>query len=103
MWKINSKPLEDSIVQVKLAIIFSKVWPDVILAKSRIDKVKTLMKYEIISIAINNGIITSGTFLGKKIEKNLIPWTLIPMIFMPIKTDKAKPNVNIIWLVTVKV
>jgi hypothetical protein len=54
------------------------------------------MKYEIISIAINNGIITSGTFLGKKIEKNLIPWTLIPMIFMPIKTDKAKPNVNII-------
>lgn len=42
-WKINNKPLEDNIIQVKLATIFNKVCPDVILAKSRIDKVKTLI------------------------------------------------------------
>lgn len=79
------------------------MWPDVILAKSRIDKVKTLTMYEMISITTSNGIITRGTFLGKNIEKNFMLYIFKPKIFSPIKIESDNENVKVIWLVTVKV
>ena len=54
------------------------------------------------SIVINNGTIIKGTPLGKNKEKNFNPWSCKPIILIPIKIDKAKLNVNAIWLVTVK-
>ena len=39
--------------------------PDVIFANKRIDKVNTLIRYEIISIVINRGMIIKETFFSK--------------------------------------
>jgi hypothetical protein len=67
-------------------------------ANKRIERVKTLTMYEINSIVTRRGTIIKGTPLGKNNAKNFTPCILIPIIFIPIKIDKAKPNVNAIWL-----
>lgn len=102
IWNIANKPPAESIVQAKPAIIFSNVWPDVIFANNRIDNVKTLTMYERNSMVINKGTIGKGTPLGKNSAKNLNPWVWIPIILIPKKIESAKPKVNVIWLVTVK-
>ena len=43
IWKKANNPPVDSIVHAKPAIIFKSVWPEVMFAKSRIDKVNTLI------------------------------------------------------------
>ena len=40
-WKNANNPPADNIVQENPAIIFNKVWPEVIFANKRIDNVKT--------------------------------------------------------------
>ena len=77
-------------------MIFNKACPDVILANKRIDKVNTLIKYDITSIVTSRGIIKIGTPFGKKIEKNLNPCFRIPIMLIPTKIDSAKLNVKII-------
>ena len=69
---VNNPP-DNNIVQAKPAIIFSRVWPEVILANSRIAKVNTFTIYERNSIVIRSGTIINGTLRGKKREKKFIP------------------------------
>ena len=58
----------------KLVIIFNKVWPANIFANNRIDKLKILAIWEIISITINGGIKTVGTLDGTNNFKYCNPW-----------------------------
>jgi hypothetical protein len=55
--------------QTSLIKIFNKMWPDIILANSRIDKVKIFEKCPKYSIRINKGIIAKGISSGKNKEK----------------------------------
>lgn len=100
--KIESKPPDKSMVHANPAIIFSNVCPEVIFANSRIASVNTFTKYDKNSIVIKSGTIINGTFRGKNNEKKLNPWVFNPIILIPIKIASDKPNVNAIWLVTVK-
>jgi hypothetical protein len=102
MWKSVSIPPMESIVHAKLAIIFRRVCPEVIFAKSRIDNVKTLIMYDMNSIVISKGTINKGTPRGRNKAKNLIPCFWKPTIFIPINMERANVKVNIMWLVTVK-
>jgi hypothetical protein len=82
--------------------IFNKAWPDIIFAKSRILKLKTLAKYDTISIKIKKGAIAKGTPLGKNKFGVVHVLLKILIILIPIKYDNAKKNVITKELVTVK-
>lgn len=56
--------------QVKDDKIFSKVCPDIKLANSRIDKLKTRAKYEINSMTMINGAIAKGVPSGRMTKKS---------------------------------
>ena len=77
------------------------VWPAIIFANNRTDKLTGLLKYEIISIITIKGKSTIGTPFGKKSSKYLNPCFTKPKIVTPIKTIAASTNVTTIWLVTV--
>lgn len=63
--KNNTVPTLKNIVQLKPAKIFIKVWPDIILANSRVDKLTTRAQYESNSTIDKNGDIGSGAPGGK--------------------------------------
>ena len=63
--------LEVIITHINEIKIFNKMCPDNIFANNRIAKLKTLEIYEIYSIKIKNGTITSGTPSGKNKTKNV--------------------------------
>jgi hypothetical protein len=95
-------PPNESIVQAKPAIIFNSVCPDIIFAKSRIARLKTLVMYDTSSIGINNGASARLTPLGRKNPKKCSPCSRIAIIFIPVNSIKAKLNVTNRWLVIVK-
>jgi len=61
----------DIALTIKLEIIYTKVWPAIILALNRIAKLKQRITYENISIIIRNGSNKKG-HSGTKILKNFI-------------------------------
>ena len=69
--------------------ILSKIWPDNIFAKSRTAKLITRAKYETNSIKKSAGTINKGTPSGKKSLNHFSFWYKTPIIFIPIKKDKA--------------
>mgnify|MGYP007009408773 CR=1 FL=1 len=58
--KINHIDPAENILQTNPIKIFINIWPDIIFANNRIDRLKIREKYEIYSIIINNGIINKG-------------------------------------------
>jgi hypothetical protein len=64
-------PLKVMITHINEIKIFNKMCPDNIFANNRIARLKTLEIYEIYSIKIKNGTITSGTPSGKNKTKNV--------------------------------
>lgn len=95
-------PPKESIVQANPAIIFNKVWPDIILANNRIAKLKTRAIYESNSIGTRRGANIKCTPLGKKKPNTWTLCFLTAIIFIPINKVSAKLKVIKIWLVTVK-
>lgn len=69
----------EPIFKMKPVKMFSKVCPDIRLAKSRIAKLKALEIYETNSIRVNKGNMTSGK-LGKKNLNQLNPFLEIANI-----------------------
>jgi hypothetical protein len=105
------KGKNDTTIKIKLfeksfkineVIMFSRVWPDIILAKSRIDKLNALDTYETTSIKINKGAKSLGAPGGRKRVKNCKPCLRKPIIVIAIVTDKPKLKVCNMWLVMVK-
>lgn len=96
-------PPAANIFQAKVAKILSKVWPAIIFANNLTDNATTRNIYEISSIGTRRGDNASGAPGGKNKLKKCIPCFFKPIIFKPIKVAIPSPNVNIIWLVTVKV
>lgn len=74
--------------------IFSKVCPDIKLANSRIDKLKTRAKYEINSMTMINGAIAKGVPSGRNNEKNLILCFNKPNKFIITKEKKEKKKIK---------
>ena len=87
--------------QEKPINILSKAWPDIIFANNRILKLKTLAKYESISIKIKNGAIAKGTPPGKKRFEVVHRFLKILIILIPMKYDNAKKKVMTNELVAV--
>ena len=71
------------------------------MAKSRILKLKTLAKYDTISIIIKKGAIPRGTPDGKNKLEICHFCAIIPIRLIPIKCIKARKNVTIKELVMV--
>jgi hypothetical protein len=71
------------------------------LANNRIDKLKTLAIYEIISITTKKGAIINGAPFGKNKEKKAKPWAKNPIKFKPKKLIYANIKVTAKWLVIV--
>lgn len=99
---INQAPPAESICQAKPASIFKRVWPAIMLAKRRIDKLKTRATYETVSISIIKGLMAGGQPGGKNIAKNPMRCMRAPMMFMPTKLASAIEKVAASELVTVK-
>ena len=95
-------PPKDSIVQANPAIIFNSVCPDIIFAKSRIDKLKTRDIQDAISIGTNRGANAIWIPFGRKNPKKCSLCFFIEIIFIPINKVSAKLNVMKMWLVIVK-
>lgn len=74
--------------------IFNNVCPDIILAKSLIDKLNTLDIKDINSIKTKPNDITKGTPFGNSSLKILSLWYLTPTIITAIKVIKAKKKLN---------
>jgi hypothetical protein len=72
------------------------------LANNRILKLKTLAKYETISIKIKKGAIANGTPPGKNKLDVVHLFLKMLMILIPIKYDNAKKKVITNELVAVK-
>ena len=81
--------------------ILSNAWPDIILANNRILKLKTLAKYETISIKIKKGAIAKGTPPGKNKFDVVHLFLKMLKIFIPMKYDNAKKKVMTKELVAV--
>lgn len=95
-------PPKDNIVQANPAIIFNNVCPDIIFAKSRIDKLKTRDTYDAISMGTNRGANAICIPLGRKNPKKCSLCFFIEIILIPINNVNAKLNVTKMWLVIVK-
>jgi hypothetical protein len=98
----NQTPPLPNICQANPASIFKRVWPAIIFANNRIDKLRTRAAYETVSIRIIKGAINTGHPGGKKIPKNPNLCILAPTIFTPIKLAAAMARVTARELVTVK-
>ena len=83
------------ITKVKPDTILNNVWPAIILANSRIDKLKDLNMYDINSITTNKGANPRGAPEGAKKLKKLILWLTNPIIVTPIHIVNDSPNVTI--------
>ena len=83
-WITKKMPVEYIKSLANPAITFNKVCPAIILAKSRIDKLIGLNKYEINSIGTNSKAKTNEVPDGKNKEKYKKPNFLIQMILIPI-------------------
>lgn len=86
-------PPKDNIVQANPAIIFSRVCPDIIFAKSRIDRLKTRERYDAISMGTNRGANAMCIPLGRKNPKKCNLCFFIAIKFIPINNVNAKLNV----------
>ena len=80
-------------------MINSKVCPDIMFAKSLIDKLKTLETKERNSIIIKKGKSAFGAPDGFKTFKKEIPCKKKPKKTFPKKILLAKESVTLIWLV----
>lgn len=83
--KISHIEPAEKILQTKPIKIFIRIWPAIILANKRIDRLKIREKYETYSIRISNGIINNGTPSGKNNTKYFSLWYKTPIIFVPMK------------------
>ena len=90
------------IAQEKPNKIFNKVCPDIILANKRIDRLKTLDVYDIISSIIKATDIAKGTPPGKKTFANFNLLYLRPTKVELKKTIRAKKKLIAKKLVTVE-
>ena len=77
------------------------MWPTIMLAAKRTDRLTGLVRYVNSSITIIKGARKIGVPLGKKKEKNFQPCLMKAIIVTEIKTMIAIANVIEIWLVTV--
>ena len=75
------------------------MWPATIFANKRRDKLAKRTIYERNSTDIKKGASIKGTFDGKKLEKNLIPWKCKPTKNMLSHEILDKNNVTLKWLV----
>ncbi len=78
------------------AITFNKVWPAIIFAKSRIDKLIGLNKYEINSIGTSKRAKIKDVPEGKNNEKYTHPKCLMHIILIPMYIAKLNAKVIII-------
>jgi hypothetical protein len=76
--------------------------PATIFANNRSDKLANRTTYEINSTDIKKGASTNGTFDGKKLEKNLIPWKYNPTKKILNQEMLDKNKVRLKWLVNGK-
>ena len=74
IWNIDKILADENIVHENPAKIFSKQCPDIILAKSRSDKLTTRKLYDTTSMKTNKGAIIKGAPGGKKSENRCNPW-----------------------------
>jgi len=102
MWKTAKKSSNNSILQEKPTITFSKVCPAIKFANSRTPKLIGLKMYDNSSIGTNNKAKPNEVLEGMNKDNiwNLCVW--IHIMFIPIKIEKDKLNVTIRWLVVVK-
>ena len=98
---IFKRPPAEPIIIINPANTFIMVCPANIFANSLIDKLIGLIKYEIISIGINNGAKPIGTPDGKKQVKNLNPCLIKAIKVTPTNIIAANVKVTAIWDVKV--
>jgi hypothetical protein len=89
----KDKPLKLIKVQAKPTKTFKRVWPAIILQKSRIAKLKGLKIYPINSTGTNKKANATEVPEGKNKEKNSNLCVLTQIIFIPIKIVKLNDNV----------
>lgn len=77
------------IAAVNVKPMTSNVCPAIMFAKSRIERLKGLKKYEITSIAISIGASPVGDPAGKNALNRYCLWLRIPIIITPMKMAKA--------------
>lgn len=102
MWKTAKKSSNNSMLQEKPTITFSRVCPAIKFANSRTPKLIGLKIYDKSSIGTSNNARPNEVFEG--INKDNI-WNLCfctQIMFIPIKIESDKVNVTIRWLVVVK-
>ena len=85
----------------KPAKTFIMVWPAIMLANKRIDKLIGRERYERTSIGTNTGAINIGIPEGKKKLKKCKPWRAIAITVTPRNTTRAIAKVTTMWLVKV--
>jgi hypothetical protein len=85
-----------SIIQTKPTSIFNNACPLHRLANNRIDKLKTLAKYDKLSIITKKGAVINGAPEGKKNSIKVILCLRKPNILIAKKKENARPNVTII-------
>lgn len=88
--------------QAKPTITFINACPAIMFANNRIAKLIGLKTNETNSIGTNNKAKKKEVPAGRNKEKKFTPCKWIQYRFMPIKILKLKANVQIIWLVIVK-
>ena len=81
--------------QEKPTITFTRIWPDIRLAKSLTPSDTSGIKKLRTSIKTKKGIINSGTPEGRKTEKKLMPCKLNPIITLLKKITKDSDIVKI--------
>lgn len=99
---IGSQPPTTPIIKTNPAITLSKTWPAIKLAASLIDRLTGLARKVKSSMTIINGASQAGVPAGRNNDKNFIPCLIKPEIVTTKKTKKARANVTMMWLVTVK-
>lgn len=93
---------DDKSAQANPIRILRRAWPDIILANSRILKLKIRAIYETPSIKIKNGMIGSGAPEGRNKLFSCQWCVLPPIMFTPKKCINDKNSVTTNELVTVK-
>ena len=77
--------------------------PATMFAANRIDNVKGRIIFLTVSIITIIGIKNPGVPFGTKWENKLLYWNIIDIIILPNHRGKAMVNVNLIWLLLVKI
>lgn len=99
----SRSPVQANRFQANPTITFNSVWPAIMFAKSRIDKLIGLKTYDNSSIGTNNNDNTTDAPDGKNNEKNLHPCMKIQKIVTLKNKKELKVSVTMKWLVNVKV